>query len=102
MKVRLRADLGVALKERRIGEVRLIRTLVAAIENAEAPPLHAGRKAADQHSFRDGTAEIERRVLDSAMVRSALMAEIQEREHAAAELERFKERIAPTRCARMP
>jgi uncharacterized protein YqeY len=88
MKARLRADLRTAMKEGRTNEAKLIRGLVAAIDNSEAPPLPAGQKAADQHRFHDGSAEIERLSLNPAQVRAVLVAEMQEREHAAAEMRR--------------
>ena len=88
MKIRLRADLRAAMKEGRSDEARLIRALVAAIDNAEAPPLRAGQRATDQHRFYDGSAEVERLSLNSAQVRAVLVAEMQERERAAAEMNR--------------
>lgn len=90
MKARMRADLIAAMKAGRTGEARLIRALVAAIDNAEAPPLPAGHRAADQRQFRDGSAEIERLSLCSAQVRAVLAAEIEEREHAADEMRRLQ------------
>lgn len=36
MKARLRADLVAAMKDRRTAEAKVLRTLVAAIDNAEA------------------------------------------------------------------
>nr|WP_145959201.1 GatB/YqeY domain-containing protein [Rhizobium sp. ACO-34A] len=88
MKTRLRADLRVAMKEGRSSEAKLIRALVAAIDNAEAPPLRAGERATDQHRFHDGSAEVERLSLTSAQVRAVLVAEMQEHERAAAEMSR--------------
>lgn len=90
MKIRLRADLRAAMKDRRADEAKLLRTLVAAIDNAEAPPQRANEKATDQHHFNDGTAEIERLSLGSAQVQAILTAEIQERERAAAEMDRLE------------
>jgi len=43
MKVRLRADLRAAMKDRRAVEAKVIRALIAALDNAEAPSEHAGR-----------------------------------------------------------
>lgn len=88
MKARLRADLVAAMKERRAGEAKLIRALVAALDNAEAPPRPATDKPAEGHDFRSGSAEIERLRLGRGRVRDILEAEIREREDAAAELER--------------
>lgn len=89
MKNRLRADLRAAMKGGRASEAALIRVLLAAIDNAEAPPLDGSRKAADQHRFRDGSAEIERLHLSEAAVRAILAAEVLERETAAAEMMRL-------------
>lgn len=88
MKTRLRADLRAAMKDGRTSEAKLIRALVAAIDNAEAPPLRAGERATDQHRFHDGSAEVERLSLTPAQVRAVLVVEMQERERAAAEMSR--------------
>ena len=58
MKDRMRVDLRAALRDRRADDARLLRALVAAIDNAEAPPLEGGRRV-DQHRFEDRSAEIE-------------------------------------------
>ncbi len=89
MKARMRADLRAAMKEGRTSETRLLRALMAALDNAEAPPLRADRRAADQHRFREGSAEIERLHLSPAQVRAVLLAEIEERERAAAQMIRL-------------
>ena len=89
MKGRLRADLRDAMKNKRAIEAKVIRSLVAALDNAEAPPAQDGRAAGDFHRFHSGSAEVERRVLDGAEVRQILRAEILERERAAAELKRL-------------
>jgi len=89
MKDRLRADLRSAMKDRRTSEARVIRALVAALDNAEAPPLHAGAPALVLHHFRSGSAEVERLLLSRSDVRQVLLAEIRERERAADELERL-------------
>jgi uncharacterized protein YqeY len=89
MKARLRADLRSALKKGRTAEVKIIRALVAAIDNAEAPPLRPGQRASDQHRFRDKTAEVDRLSLSAAALRSVLSAEVRERESAAAEMVRL-------------
>lgn len=89
MKARLRADLRAAMKDKRSGEAKIIRSLVAAIDNAEAPPTQKEETAPTLHRFHSGSAEVERLRLDGAQVRQALLAEIDERELAAAELERL-------------
>ncbi|SMF60039.1 hypothetical protein SAMN02982989_1011 [Xaviernesmea oryzae] len=90
IKTRMRADLRAAMKEGRASEAKLIRVLVAAIDNAEAPLLPAGDSSKDQHRFTDGTAEIARLSLGHAQVQAVLMAEIEDRERAAAEMDRLE------------
>lgn len=82
MKDRLRADLRVAMKDGRGIEVKLIRALVAAIDNAEAPPVSGHIDGA--------AAEAERLLLDGSRVRDVLLAEIEERERAAAAFDRLE------------
>lgn len=89
MKARLRADLINALKERRADEAKVVRTLVAAIDNVEAPPLPAGQTASVVHRFESGASEVERLRLSRSHLRQLLLAEIEERERAAAELDRL-------------
>jgi uncharacterized protein YqeY len=89
MKAWLRADLRTAMKGRRTIEAKVIRALIAAIDNAEAPPAHEGQTALTHHHFRSGSAEIERLLLSGARVHDVIAADIQEREHAAAEMERL-------------
>jgi uncharacterized protein len=88
MKARLRADLRAAMKDRRAIEAKVIRALIAAIDNAEAPPAE-GQTASAHHDFRAGSAEIERLLLSGAHVHRVIVADIHEREHAAAEMERL-------------
>lgn len=89
MKGRLRADLRTAMKERRTIEAKVIRALIAAIDNAEAPPSHEGQTALGHHDFRSGSAEIERLLLSGAHVHGVIVTDIHERERAAAEMERL-------------
>jgi uncharacterized protein YqeY len=89
MKVRMRTDLSVAMKGGRKDDARLIRTLIAAIDNAEAPPLPAGQNASDQLSFLEGAAEVERLSLGAEQVRALLLKEVREREDASAEMSRL-------------
>jgi len=84
LRERLRADLKQAMQERRREEANLLRTLVAAIDNAEAVPLPPGHKPADSARFADGTAEAARRVLDQEALAAILAGEIASRREAAA------------------
>jgi len=89
MKARLRADLRAAMKDKRAIEAKVIRALIAAIDNAEAPPAREGQKALVRHQFRSGSAEIERLLLSAVDVHGVIVADIHERERAAAEMERL-------------
>lgn len=90
MKERLRADLRTAMKGGQRDEAKLLRALVAALDNGEAPPAETGRTASDPHAFREGSAEVERLLLNADDVRKVLLAEIDERERAAIEMEQVK------------
>lgn len=71
----LRADLREAMKARRADETALLRSLIAAIDNAEAVPMQAG------------ATEVPRLALDTAAIQAILLADIAEREQSAAQLE---------------
>lgn len=87
MKARLRADLTTAMRARNAAEVKLLRALVAAIDNAEAPPA-AGQPAESGFGFAAASSEVQRLILGAAEVQQVLRSEIEEREHAAAEFDR--------------
>ncbi|HEX2842275.1 hypothetical protein [Hyphomicrobium sp.] len=80
MKAKLRGDMRAAMKDGRSVEVEVIRTLVTAIDNAEAPPIDAV----------NSSVKVEPLVLSSPQVRLVIMEEVHERERAAAELERLE------------
>ena len=77
MKARMRSDLMAAIKGRRAEEIALLRSLLAAIDNAEAPAVG---------SISGGSSEIERLALTNAELEAILLGEIRTRERAAAEL----------------
>lgn len=87
MKARLSADLRHALKEKDRTRAALLRSLIASLDSAEAPPMAAG--PASGQDFRSGAAEVERLVLKDGDVRRILAAEIEEREDAAAQFARL-------------
>jgi uncharacterized protein len=91
MKVRLRADLRSAMKDKRTAEARLIRVLIAAIDNAEAPPIPEEHTAPVRYNVPSRSAEVERLLLNRSDVRHALLREVHERERAAAELKRLQQ-----------
>lgn len=91
LKERLRADLKVAMQARASGEVRLLRTLIAALDNAEAVP---GGNLVEKYvprSFGDASGEVARLVLDDEAVELLLADEIESRMAAADDYERLGE-----------
>ena len=81
LKERLRADLKAAMQGRATDEVRLLRTLIAAVDNAEAVP---GEHKNIQRTFGDPGSEVARRELDGGDLAALLDREIEERLAAAA------------------
>ena len=85
LKERLRADLKAAMQARANDEVRLLRTLIAALDNAEAVPSVQTRYVPRQ--FGDPGGEVARRELDGSDVETVLAAEAESRLAAAADYE---------------
>lgn len=83
---RLRADLRAAMRDRRMEEVRVIRALIAVLDNATAVPV-ADRPASLQHRFGEGSAEVARRELSTADVQEIVAREVADRMNAAAQLD---------------
>lgn len=94
MKLRLRGDLRDALRGGRGDEAKLVRSLIAALDNGEAPPLQADHKIDHTLQFASGNAEIGRLDLDAEAVGAIIAGEIAEREQAAAEMERLGQHAA--------
>ena len=80
---RLREDLKTAMRARNEGEVRLLRALGAAIDNAEAVPL------GDEELRRFTEGEMARRELSDADIAELLARERSERLEAAADFDRL-------------
>ena len=89
MKARLRADLLTAMKDRNLLVARVIRGLIAALDNAEAPPIPPERAVPIQHQFATRSAEVARLRLTWQQVRELLLTELHDRERAAAEFDRL-------------
>jgi uncharacterized protein YqeY len=85
LKQRLRADLTAAMRERKPAEVAVIRTLIAAIDNAEAQPIEAFEQRLRR---REVVGEVGRRELDPAALDEVLAAEAGARLAAAEDYER--------------
>jgi uncharacterized protein YqeY len=88
MKSRLRDDLLAAMKGRHVMDAKVIRALIAAIDNAEAPPAVA-TPAQPQHPLASGSAEVQRLVLNPAQVQAIILADVAEREQAAAQMDQL-------------
>ncbi len=86
LKDRLRTDLKIAMQAKASGEVRLLRTLIAALDNAEAVPREDGNNL--PVAFGDASGEVARLRLDAAAVDDLLAAETEARLTAAADYER--------------
>ena len=87
MKVRLRGDLKAAMKDKRPEKVKVLRALIAALDNAEAPS-NDGRSMAIEEMGGLGSSEVQRLALDAERVRAILTVQQTERETAAIELDR--------------
>jgi uncharacterized protein YqeY len=84
LKDRLRADLKHALKGGRKGEMSLLRALLAAIDNAEAPP----RSDAELRYDPDAASEIARLELSREQLQQLLASEREDRLNGAAQMDR--------------
>lgn len=94
MKRRLRDDLKAAMQGKRADEVKLLRVLIAALDNAEAVPTKTGHTGHVVLAFGDPGAEVPRRVLSAGEVRGLLEREQVERRNAAAELKTVRQEEA--------
>ncbi|HVU20239.1 MAG TPA: hypothetical protein VHE09_05865 [Rhizomicrobium sp.] len=89
LKSRIRADLTAAMKARDNAETRLLRALLAALDNAEAVSVGAAHDRYQVRMFGDASVEVPRRVLSEADVRDLLLRETAERGAAARSFERL-------------
>jgi uncharacterized protein YqeY len=79
LKARLRDDLKTAMRARDSAAVSLLRTLAAALDNAEAVPLDAPAANDDERLLGAGPSEIARRELSDADIAALLERERAER-----------------------
>jgi uncharacterized protein YqeY len=77
---RLRGDLKAALLARQPDEVRVLRSLMSAIDNAQAVPLGDQPRGYVQKAFGDKSVEVPRRILTGADVQAVLEREAAARE----------------------
>jgi uncharacterized protein YqeY len=85
-KDRLRADLKAAMQARDSGKAALLRTLIAALDNAEA--VEVEQKGYVSRPFGDPSGEVARRALDAEAISTVLAAEATGRLAAASDYER--------------
>ena len=88
MKARLRADLKAAMQNKRAVEMKTLRMLLGAIDNAEAVPVEQPRTYVT-HAFGAGTAEVARRNLSDEDLQALLAREIASRRATAEEMTRL-------------
>jgi uncharacterized protein YqeY len=86
LKERLRADLKGALQARESGKVSVVRTLIAALDNAEAVEVEQGPY--HSRAFGDPGGEVARRELDVCAIHAVLEREAASRVAAAEGYER--------------
>ncbi|MBB5987761.1 GatB/YqeY domain-containing protein [Sphingobium lignivorans] len=86
MQARLRADLKQAMQSRATLDTRVIRALIAAIDNAQAITIDLDGAASAMRAFGDSSGEVPRRPLSAEDLRALLMREAGEREAAALDL----------------
>jgi uncharacterized protein YqeY len=87
MKARLREDLNQAVKARSPFDMSVLRSLIAALDNAEAVPVGEAHDRYVVHHFGDRSAEAPRLTLTEAEIRSLFEREAATRLEAAQELE---------------
>lgn len=84
LRAQLRAELTPAMRERRLLEVSVLRSLIQAVDNAEA--VDAGPTSALPTRFGDGSNEVPRRRLEAGELVALLESEADAREADAAQL----------------
>jgi uncharacterized protein len=78
MKLRLRSDLRAALAERRASEVEVLRSLLGALDQAEAVPIAPAGSGHVSFRFGDPGAEVPRKRLTPEDVRAVIRQEREE------------------------
>jgi uncharacterized protein YqeY len=88
LKERLRGDLKSAMQAKAAAEVRVLRTLIAALDNAEAVPTEI--QGYVSREFGDPSGEVARRELGRAEIDAVIAAEIESRLAAATDYDRHQ------------
>jgi hypothetical protein len=99
MKVRLRDDLRAAMAGRRPAEVAVLRTLLGALDQAEAVAAVARGREYVSLKFGDPAVEVPRKRLSVAEVRAVVRAECDELRKAAEDYDRLRQADAAAAAA---
>jgi uncharacterized protein len=86
LKLRLRADLKTAMQARDALEISVLRSLMAAIDNAQAQPIDLSGPASQMRAFGDGAGEVARLTLPVEQIAHLLETEAKARDAASAEM----------------
>jgi uncharacterized protein YqeY len=89
LKARLRAGLKQAMLGKQAADIKAIRGLLAAIDNAQAVEAVERTPQTGQHRFGDGSAEVARRELTEGDLRSLIEQEYEARNRAADDMDRL-------------
>jgi uncharacterized protein YqeY len=95
LKLRLRADLKAAMQAKASDDVRLLRTLIAALDNAEA--VAEPHKTFGSRKFGDPSGEVARRQIDAPALDALLLTEIETRLAAAQHYDRHQQQAEAAR-----
>jgi len=89
LKLRLRADLKTSMQVRSAPAVSVLRSLMAAIDNAQAVPMDLSGPASAMRDFGDGAGEVARLALSVEDLRGLIEREAAARDEAAVEMRRL-------------
>jgi uncharacterized protein YqeY len=87
VKARIREDIRAALRARNLREAGVLRTLLAALDNAEAHPVAGGHTPYVARTFGDKAVEVARKVLSAEEVDAVLHRECDEKLSVARQLD---------------
>lgn len=89
LQARLRDRLKMAMRDRSIDQMKVLRALIAAVDDAQAVPMGEQHERYQTHTFGAGTNEVPRLSLDANDLRALLERERDQRLAAAAEYDRL-------------
>jgi uncharacterized protein YqeY len=89
MKAHIRAELVTAMRAKQSLKVAALRTVLAALDNAESVPIGTQHQPYQSHAFGDPRTEVPRRILTADEVQALVMAEITKRREAADQMDQL-------------